>query len=276
MTAREGRLTFVNKVPLEDYLPGVLPAEIPAQAHVEALRAQAIAARTYTLSNLGKHRGEGFDLCDTSHCQVYVGAGEESPRCTAAVRDTDGLIVTWEGKPIHAVYHDTCGGRTAANETAWQGSQPLPYLRPVVDAENGVAWCGRSPRAVWTRRISQAELGSALARCGVQGPVTGIEPAEGDENGRPKQYLVRTANGDSVIIAGVLRATVNSALGWDTMPSADFEAAPNGDSIVFAGRGNGHGVGLCQWGANEMAKAGRTAEEILKHYYQGAAVERGT
>jgi stage II sporulation protein D len=77
-----------------------------------------------------------------------------------------------------------------------------------------------------------------------------------------------------VIVAGVLRAAANNALGWDTIPSADFEAAPNGDSMVFAGRGNGHGVGLCQWGANAMAKAGKTAEEILKHYYQGVRIER--
>jgi len=274
VTAREGCLAFVNRVPLEDYLPGVLPAEIPAEAHPEALKAQAIAARTYALANLGKHRAEGFDLCDTSHCQVYVGAGAENPRCTAAVKDTEGVIVTYDGKPIHAVYHDTCGGRTAGNETAWRGSEPLPYLRPVADGENGVAWCARSPRAVWTRQLSQAKLGSALARLGVNGPVTKIEPAEGDENGRPKQYRVGTANGESVIVAGVLRAALNNALGWDTIPSADFEAAPNGDSMVFAGRGNGHGVGLCQWGANAMAKAGKTAEEILKHYYQGVTVER--
>ncbi len=274
VTAREGRLLFVNQVGLEDYLRGVLPPEIPATFHPEALRAQAIAARTYTLANLRKHGSQGYDVCDAAHCQVYTGVQDEDPRVDAAIKDTEGLGVTCDGKPIHAVYHDTCGGRTAGNETAWPGSSPLPYLRPVVDGEGGQAWCARSPRAAWTRQASQERLGNALASFGVQGPVTAIEAAECDENGRPKQYRVKTTGGEWVILAGALRSTVNAGLGWDTLPSADFTAAPNGDSMVFAGRGNGHGVGLCQWGANEMAKAGKTAEEILKHYYQGVTVQR--
>jgi stage II sporulation protein D len=274
VTARERRFVFVNEVELEDYLRGVLPAEIPASFHPEALKAQAIAARTYTLANLRKHRSEGYDLCDAAHCQVYTGVQNEDPRADAAIKDTEGLVVTYEGKPIHAVYHDACGGRTAGNETAWPGSVPLPYLRPVVDGEGEQAWCARSPRAVWTRQVSQQKLGNALARFGVQGPVTAVEAAECDQNGRPNQYRVRSAGGEWVILAGALRSAVNAGLGWDTLPSADFTAAPNGYSIVFAGRGNGHGVGLCQWGANEMAKAGKTAEEILKHYYQGVTVQR--
>jgi len=273
VTAREGRLVFVNEVELEDYLRGVLPPEIPASFHPEALKAQAIAARTYTLANLRKHRPQGYDLCDAAHCQVYTGVQNEDPREDAAIKDTEGLVVTYEGKPIHAVYHDACGGRTAGNETAWPGSVPLPYLRPVVDGEGEQAWCARSPRAAWTRQISQEKLGNALARFGVQGPVTAVEPGECDENGRPNQYRVRSASGEWVILAGALRSAVNAGLGWDTLPSADFTAAPNGYSIVFAGRGNGHGVGLCQWGANEMARAGKTAEEILKHYYQGVTVQ---
>jgi stage II sporulation protein D len=267
-------LLIVNEVDLEDYLRGVLPAEIPASFHEEALKAQAIAARTFAMANLGKHRAQGYDLCDQTHCQVYPGASVEDPRLDAAVAATAGLIVTYEGKPIHAVYHDCCGGRTAGNETAWQGSAPLPYLRPVSDCEGGSPLCGQSPNATWTRQVSQAKLGAALARFGVQGAVTGIEAAHCDENGRPQEYRVRSQAGEVAIAAGVLRSAVNAALGWDTLPSADFQAAMNGDAIVFAGRGNGHGVGLCQWGANAMARKGKTAEEILKRYYSGVMIEQ--
>ncbi len=272
--ARAGRLRLVNRVGLEDYLRGVLPAEVPASFHPEALKAQAIAARTFALANLGKHRAEGFDLCDTSHCQVYVGAGRADPRLEAAIQQTVGVILTYQGEPIQAVYCDTCGGRTAGNEDAWPGSRPLPYLRPVLDAEGGTVWCARSPRAVWSRRIPQRKLGDALSGLGVQGAVTAIEPAACDADGRPTRYQVRTEQGEWVINAGALRAAVNRALGASTLPSSDFKAAPNGDTLVFAGRGNGHGVGLCQWGANEMAKAGKTAEEILSHYYHGATLTR--
>lgn len=273
ISARSERLMLINRVGLEDYLRGVLASEIPASFAPEALRAQAMAARTYALSAVGRHRAEGYDLCDAPHCQVYTGVSREDARTDAAVRDTAGLIITYQGKPIHAVYHDCCGGRTAGNETAWSGSQPLPYLRPVPDVEGGAALCVHSPRAVWTRQIPQLSLASALAQFGVRAPISAIEAGPRDENGRPKEFRISGPQGEVTILAGALRAAANSALGWNTLPSADFTAAPNGDSIVFAGRGSGHGVGLCQWGANAMAKAGRTAAEILAHYYAGTRVE---
>jgi len=273
ISVQDGRLRLINRIVLEDYLRGVLPSEIPSSFAREALRAQAIAARTYAIMSARKHASAGFGLCDGPHCQVYLGVTEESPSTDAAVRDTTGLVVTYQHRLIYAVYHDSCGGRTAGNETAWQGSDLLPYLRPVPDTEGGGALCDRSPRNVWTRQIPQSKLAAALVKFKVAAPITAIEAASTDANGRPQEYTVRGAQGDVTIRAGVLRDMVNRALGPTTLPSADFTAAPNGDSFVFAGRGNGHGVGLCQWGANAMAKAGRTAQQILTHYYTGASVE---
>jgi len=265
-------LLLVTQVGLEDYLRGVLPSEIPSSFPPEALKAQAIAARTYAIRTAGRHAAEGYDLCDSSHCQVYLGASEEDPRTDAAVRDTAGVIITYQGRPIDAVYHDCCGGRTGGNETAWKSSDPLPYLRPVSDRDGETPLCGRSPRSVWTRQVPQARLAAALAQFGVTAPITAIEPATRDENGRPRDYHIRGAQGEVTLLAGVLRGAVNAMLGPGTLPSADFIAAPNGDSIVFAGRGSGHGVGLCQWGANALAQSGRTAPEILAHYYTGVTI----
>jgi len=273
VSAHEDHLALIDRVALEDYLRGVLPSEIPSSFSREALRAQAIAARTYAIMSLQKHGSEGFDLCDGPHCQVYLGVAGERPATDAAVRDTAGLVLTYQHKVIQAVYCDSCGGRTAGNETAWQGSDPLPYLRPVPDTDRHGALCNESPRNVWTRQIPESKLATALVKFKVAAPITAIEPASTDDNGRPQAYTIRGSQGDVTIRGGVLRDAVNRALGATTLPSADFTAAPNGDSFVFAGRGSGHGVGLCQWGANAMAKAGRTAAEILAHYYTGAAVE---
>jgi stage II sporulation protein D len=273
MSVRDGHLALIDRIALEDYLRGVLPSEIPSSFSREALRAQAIAARTYAIMSGQKHGAEGFDLCDGPHCQVYLGVAGERPATDAAVRDTAGLVLTYEHKLIQAVYCDSCGGRTAGNETAWQGSDPLPYLRPVRDADEHGTLCDQSPRNVWTRQILQSKLAAALVQFKVAAPITTIEPASTDANGRPQEYTIRGSQGDVTIRGGVLRDSVNRALGATTLPSADFTAAPNGDSFVFAGRGSGHGVGLCQWGANAMAKAGRTAAEILTHYYTGVTVE---
>ncbi len=272
ITAREGRLTLVNAIALEDYLRGVVPAEVPSGFAPEALKAQAIAARTYALASLGKHKAAGFDLCDTTHCQAYLGVGEEDPRVDAAIRDTVGLTVTYEGKPINAVYHDTCGGCTAGNDEVWPGGTPLPYLRPVPDTCGVPALCAASPRARWTRRIPQEKLVAALASVGVTAPLKLIAP-EGCEDGtRPDRYRVTGENGEWVVPAAAMRARLNQAVGPDTLPSADFIALLDGDSVAITGWGSGHGVGLCQWGANALAKSGQTAAEILAHYYTGASV----
>lgn len=270
--ARRGGLVIVNELDLEDYLRGVVPAEIPAAFAPAAVQAQAIAARTYALATAGRHAAEGYDLCDGSHCQVYLGAAAEDPRADAAVFATAGLIATYGGQPIQAVYHDCCGGRTASNEATWSGSTPLPYLRPIADCHGEAPNCARAPNAVWTRQVPQARLAAALSRFGVTAPIAAIEPVAVEENGRPREFRIRSAAGEVTLLAGALRTAVNDALGWDTLPSADFVAAPNGDAIVFAGRGSGHGVGLCQWGADGLAKAGRSAAEIIAHYYPGVTV----
>ncbi len=273
VSAKNGRLLLVNRVALEDYLRGVVPAEMPASFAPEALKAQAIAARTYTLAHLHKHQAEGYHLCDGVHCQVYQGAGREKPRVDAAVQDTAGLIVTYQGKPISAVYHDTCGGETAACEEAWATQTQTPYLRPVDDTHDGAPLCAASPKVHWQRTLSQAKLAAALGKFGVTAPLTLIRPRGCEDGTRPDSYQFIGAQGEWTVPAGAVRTALLRSLGADGFPSADFVADITGDTITFTGRGNGHGVGLCQWGANGLAQLGHTAEQILAHYYLGTTVQ---
>lgn len=124
--------TIVDELPLEDYLLGVVPNELsPATfGQLEALKAQAVAARTYAIRNMGQYRAEGYDICDTDACQVYAGAGSEDPLSTQAVRETRGMIATYNGQPINALYSSTCGGRTESSENIFQ--EKVPYLTSVI------------------------------------------------------------------------------------------------------------------------------------------------
>jgi stage II sporulation protein D len=273
LSAKADSLAFINTVTLEDYLRGVLPGEMPASFSPEALKAQAIAARTYALTQLGRHRAEGCDLCDSTHCQVYQGAGREDARIDAAVSATAGIIVTYQGQPISAVYHDACGGQTASNEEVWPGATPAPYLRSVSDTWGVTPWCSAGPRATWTQRVPQEKVVAALAKLGVTGPLKLIAPEGCETGGRPKQYHLTGETSEWMVRASQFRDLVNRALGAETLRSADFTAILEGNDVVFTGHGSGHGVGLCQWGANALAKAGRTAPEILAHYYVGTQVE---
>jgi stage II sporulation protein D len=272
VTAKEGRLTLVNVVPLEEYLRGVVPAEMPSSFAPEALKAQAIAARTYAMATR-KHGADGYDLCDGTHCQVYLGVEEEDPPVDAAIRETAGLILTCQGKPISAVYHDTCGGCTAGNDEVWAGA-PATYLRPVSDRVGVPAACESSPRARWERRVSQEAFVAALASAGVRGRLKLIAP-EGCEDGtRPERYCITTEAGKWEVGAAKMRELLNRGLGPQTLLSPYFAAQVERETVAITGWGNGHGVGMCQWGANGLAKAGWRVEEILKHYYAGTRVER--
>ncbi len=245
---RAGRLLLINKLDVEDYLRGVLPGEVPASFPYEVLKAQAILARTYTLSRLGSN--PDYDLCDTSRCQVYLGADAETERHDRAVRDTAGRVLAYEGKPISAVYHADSGGRTAAAVEVWGGN--IPYLQSRDDP-----W---SLAQHWRVDTSPAEVQRVLAQMGHEvAAVSGIQIVERGASGRIIELRINTSAGGlrlRVPEAGrFLRAlglpsTLASLSGW-----------------TFSGRGSGHGVGMSQWGARGFAKRGWKYREILAYYY---------
>jgi len=245
---QEGELWLINRVGLEDYLQGVLPGEVPASFPYEVLKAQAILARTYTLSRLGSN--PYYDLCATARCQVYLGLDAETERHTRAVRDTAGRILAYQGEPISAVYHADSGGTTAAAEEVW--GHPIPYLQARDDP-----W---SPRRSWSVRVSPGEVQRALASLGRSvSAVQGLEVLATGPSGRITRVGVATPEGE--VVLGVpeagrflralgLPSTLATLSGW-----------------TFEGRGSGHGVGMSQWGARGLARQGWSYRQILAYYY---------
>jgi stage II sporulation protein D len=260
-----GGLRLTNVLSLEDYLRGVLPPEIPRTFHPQALRAQAVVSRTFALRRLGAHGRDGYDFCDTTHCQVYLGASAETAQTDEALAATRGIALAYGGEFIDAVYHPTCGGATAAKEAIWPGHWQAPYLCGVSDDLNGQAACAASPHFRWEATLSREQLGRIMGILVETFQVMARHPC-----GRVLKVRGRGSAG-AVEISGYDFYRRASAAG---IKSAWFEVEPAAGGWRFTGRGLGHGVGLCQWGAQGRARAGWTFERLLLHYYPGATLAR--
>jgi stage II sporulation protein D len=263
-----GRLVAIDEVDLEAYLYGVIKGEIDPQWPPEAVKAQAVAARTLAVERLAAAGGAaspGYDLSGTTSDQVYLGVAGEDPAATAAVDATRSLLVTYEGRPIFAAYHSNSGGHTEDSETVW--GTAYPYLRGVPDP-----YALGAPELWWRARLPLVAVGAALRRGGVGLPaLDGIEAGRVTPWGRAVTVRLRGDDGwVEEINANRFRLLVGPSLVRSTM----FTVARRGADVAFAGRGSGHGVGLDQWGARAMAARGFTFEQILKYYYTGVAIEQ--
>ncbi|MPY87634.1 MAG: SpoIID/LytB domain-containing protein [Luteitalea sp.] len=259
---------------LEEYVRRTVGAEIVVStadaAWAERIyEAQAMVARTYALANLGRHADEGFDLCSTTHCQVLP----HTPRPTrwddviaAAVDATQGLVLTYDGRPIRALFHAHCGGHTSDADVIWPGT-PLPYLRGVRDP-----FCLRERPAHWTFHIAAATLARALdgsPGTRVDGRLDGFQVVERDEAGRVLMVALTGARND-VMRGEELRSAIMRAEGPASLQSPRYTVRRDGDTFVFEGEGFGHGAGLCQTGMVGRIKAGHTPSDVLTYYFQGA------
>jgi stage II sporulation protein D len=246
---------LINVINMEDYLLSVVPSEMPAYYPLEALKAQAVASRTYALVNKGKH-GE-FDLCNTTHCQVYKGMKKENERSTKAVMDTKGEVIVYNGSPIKAFFHSSSGGYTEACKYVW--GQDLPYLQSVKDVDELLL-------DTWTREITLGDLLVKIRSLGIPlGNEFSIE-VEKTPSDRVYNIIFKDDYGVYYIKGTTFRSLFN-------LPSTLFNFSLNSDGqILIVGRGNGHGVGLSQKGAKFLAEKGYNYREILKYYYQGVDV----
>jgi len=262
---KNGLLLVVNDLDLEEYLKGVIASEIPHDWESDALKAQAVAARTYALYQKQMAGNRAYHILSTVSSQVYGGRSGERTNAVRAVRETKGLVITYRGKVIPAFFHSSCGGHTENASELWGIDEP--YLKGV-DCECQAI----SKYGLWEKRISVPEVANTLRRLGY--PVNDISelnigsitPA-----GRVKEVLFRSADGTS---SNVPAETLRAAIGNTVIPSVFFELELLEGEVVFSGRGMGHGVGLCQWGAKEMAQRGYDFRAILAHYYPGTELMR--
>ncbi len=253
-------VAIVNEVPLEDYVAGVLRAEAGERWPAEALRAQAIAARTYGAYHRVLGNGKPYHLVASTAHQQYAGrVGPGSP-VWAATSETAGQVLLWEGELFPAFYHTESGGFTEDPRTVF-AARNMPALRPVrCEFSTG------SPHYYWTLDLKLSDLTETLRRHEVAvGAVSAIEVVERTPSLRASWVTVQGSRGQVRLRGNDLRRMV----GYDVLKSTLFAVAVHGDTAQFAGRGYGHGVGLCQWGAKGMAEQGYVARQILEFYYPG-------
>ena len=306
----EGLINVINNVSLEEYISAVVPREMSPSFETEALKAQAVAARTYVLKKLGKHKNDGFDVCATIHCQVYGGYAAENEKTTAAVNATAGEVITYNGELIDAVYSASSGGYTESAVNVW--GTDFPYLRAAEDPYEEEGVYGHT----WTRELSPEKATEIMNARGYNvGAVTSITADEISEAGSVTKLTVKGTNGEKTFVRENCRAIFSEY----TLSQAFTITPPSGEKLyctggtvdkpgiyllsyngvsknesstvcitdgntvktaslsqngnyVFSGRGYGHLVGMSQNGANGMAKNGFTYKEILKHYYKGTEI----
>jgi len=278
------KLLVTNILPLEDYLRSVVPSEIGSgdSTTIEAIKAQAVAARTYAVSKMGKHKSVGYDVLASTSDQVYSGVIKESRLTDRAVSETKGTILMHRGKLVRAAYHSTCGGHTCSNEDAWFGSA-VRYLRArpdrVISLFGGSRpFCKDSPMFQWSRswgkedfeNMVKANLASIQGRS-PKGLLKSIQVTKRDRFGRATRVRVVTTKAEYTVQKGNIRKLFRDPKrGWVDLPSNNFRLKFNGWMYTMEGKGWGHGVGMCQWGAIGMAREGFKYDKILEHYYNEA------
>lgn len=267
----------VTAVPFETYvetsaLSEVSPGNEQPTTVAKIFDVQTVLARTYAAAHLGRHRAQGFDLCDGTHCQLYQPSRLRTSRfaadADAAAARTRGMILTFNARPIDALYHADCGGHTASAASIWGTS--VSYLAGTTDVD------ATSDHRVWTFDVAAATLETVLARdsrTNPGGPLAAIEVVSRDDSARAVDITLRGPAGRQVR-GEVFRAVVNAALGDRAILSTRFRVIRQGATYRFEGTGFGHGVGLCQVGAAARARRGASLDDILQVYYPGAILVR--
>ena len=248
------KLLAINYVDLEQYLYSVLGSEMSPSFPAEALKAQAVAARTYALYRSQSAQRKLFDVDSTQSSQVYKGLASEADTTQSAVSATLGQIMTYEGKPILAAFHASSGGHTENVEDIW--TDRVPYLRGVTDYDL------ETPGNEWNKVFSTTQLSKALG-------VARISAVEVDRTTQFGSVLNLKISGDTTknLSGSKIRSTLK-------LRSIRFTVTPTSDGFIFNGRGYGHGLGMSQWGAYSLAQRGATYTSILSHYYQGVNLGR--
>lgn len=278
---REGGALVVRRVPLEQYAAGAALSEVHPAADDEGLAArvyevQAVIARSYGVSNRGRHQAQGFDLCATTHCQIYDPSRLTRSRWAATAREaarrTAGEVLWFAGAPARAMFHADCGGHTSHATEVWGGPAPA-YLSGRRDAVDAAA-----VHAEWTADADVETLRAALntdVRTAVGARLDRIDIAGRDRAGRAEQIVLRGTQ-TFVVRGEVFREVVTRRLGVRALRSTLFAVRKTRDRFVFTGKGFGHGVGLCQAGALGRLRRGDSPKAVLSYYFPGTVISRLT
>lgn len=256
-------LLVVNDLGIEDYVMGVVPGEVNASWHSELLKAQAVAARTYALYQRTQNGAREYDVAATTQDQVYQGVRGVDERVARAVESTRGLVVSHLGRPIYAAFSSTAAGPTEDAMNVW--AKDLPYLRGV-----DCPFDTNSPYYRWRVAVPLDKLERSLRAMGVAvGSIASVTPFGYSRAGRVTRLRVLHSQGELILRGEDLRKVV----GYSTLPSTRFDVEAQAQDVVFTGFGSGHGVGMCQWGAKQLAELGYPFRTILNYYYPGTELK---
>ena len=256
-------LLVINLVDLEEYVKGVVPSEVNSTWHMEMLKAQAVAARTYALYHHMLSAARDYDVVASIHDQVYRGRRGIDARITQAVESTRGVVITHGGAPIYAAFSSTAAGVTEDAMVVW--AKDLPYLKGVE-----CPFDLNSPYYQWKASFRVDELEKKLRQQGFSvGTITTVTPQTFSRARRVATLRVVHSKGELILRGEDLR----KAVGYTAIPSTQFSVESIGQDIILAGYGAGHAVGLCQWGARELADLGYSFSSILRYYYPGTTLQ---
>src|ERR1700674_5244826 len=289
ITPTDSGLLVVNRLTMDDYLRGVVPLEIGnrTSAEIAAVQAQAVAARTYAYKHLNDTRP--FDMYATVQDQVYGGVDAENPLSDSAIATTRDVVVLYNGQPITTPYHSTCGGSTAGVSEVWYDQPDQPYLRPVSDRIPGTNsyYCDPSPRFSWTQSYDAVGLRTVMEKYLANytnapkanlGRITDVRELSRTASGRVAALTVQTESGSYTLRGNDIRFVLRDPKGAilnSTFFTFTKEMSGGGvSSLNVSGRGYGHGIGMCQWGAIGRARAGQNYRTILETYYPGTTIGR--
>jgi stage II sporulation protein D len=258
---QQGTMTIVHPILLEEYVAGIVASEMPKTWPLEALKAQAIASRTYALYQKYRRLDKGYHLDSTVLDQVYGGLERDHERAAQAAKETQGLVLTYDSKPIVAYFHSTCGGQTASALEGW-GSD-LPYL-----PGSTCGYCTKDGKGEWKYSVSMKAMEKAI---GTKNSITSAALGSLTRSGRVKEIELGIGKKKMEMPMTDLR----QRLGYSNLRSTVLERVAVGrNDVTFYGRGFGHGVGMCQWGARGMAEEGFVASQILSRYYPGTELRQ--
>lgn len=272
--SREGRLEIVNVLPLETYVLGVVDGELGSILfNPESLKAQIVASRSYVLASRWRHKRDGFDFCDSPHCQVFGGTASIRADFKMAMEESRGQYLSFRGRPAPGFFHDNCGGKTAFVQDIWK-APAAPFLQSVSDGEDS-SLCHLAPFSRWQFSARREELRTCFYDAGWiehQDALDTLRVIRLNPSSRAHQVLIQS-NHPRWVSAREFRRTVNAFFHTEVLKSTYFVIDKTKDGFEFHGKGWGHGVGLCQWGAIAMGRDGKTYREILKHYYPHTVLE---